>query len=101
MISSSITNAIAHLIQQREVTLSNPKDSKDLKVKSRIEVPKDAVVLSKSAAAFSNATSSTSEFEQEQSMKVERLKSLVSSGNYEMDTLMVDTIAERIANTLV
>jgi anti-sigma28 factor (negative regulator of flagellin synthesis) len=101
MISSSITNEIAHLIQQREVTLKGSKDSKELKVKSRIETPKDAVQLSKTGAAFSSSATSTSEFEKEQGMKVERLKSLVSSGNYKMDSHMVETIAERIANTLV
>lgn len=101
MISTDIVNEIAHLIQKRELTLKNPKDIKEIKVQTGLSLPHDAVELSSSAITYTSAESATSELEKEQGMKVERLKSLVNSGNYKMDQEMVNAIAERIANMLV
>jgi anti-sigma28 factor (negative regulator of flagellin synthesis) len=108
MIGTDIVNEIAKLIRQRDVIPKDPKQSKEIKAKTGIAAPKDAVVLSKSAEAYaqtsaqtSQASVSTAEFEKEQGMKVERLRALVNSGNYSMDEKTVESIAERIANTLM
>jgi anti-sigma28 factor (negative regulator of flagellin synthesis) len=60
----------------------------------------DEVDLSDTAKALAGHQAG-SDYENEQYLKVGRLKSLVSSGNYHMDPSMVETIAERIANMLV
>ncbi len=91
----------AHLIRQRGVTLKGPKEVKEIKTQSGLTDPQDAVQLSKTAEAFAHAPVSTTEYEKEQGMKVERLKALVASGNYKMDRKMVENIAERITNMLI
>ena len=101
MMSTDIVNEIAHLIRQRDVTLKSPKDVKEVKAQSGMTAPQDAVELSKSAEAYAHAPVSTSEYEKDQGMKVERLKALVASGNYKMDPKMVENIAERITNTFL
>ena len=101
MISSDIVNEIAHLIRQRDVTLKDPKEVKEIKAKTGISAHKDAVELSKAAEAYAHPAASTTEFEKEQGMKVERLKSLVGAGNYHLDPHMVESIAEKIANMLL
>jgi anti-sigma28 factor (negative regulator of flagellin synthesis) len=101
MMSTDIVNEIARLIQQRNVTLKNRKDIKDVKADTGISARRDEVELSSAAEAYAHAGISTSEFEKEQGMKVERLKALVSAGNYKMDNHVVEAIAERITNMLI
>jgi anti-sigma28 factor (negative regulator of flagellin synthesis) len=99
MMTTEIVNEIAHLMRQRELSLKDPKEIKAQK--SVIEAPKDEVELSQSGEFYSNPVSTSNEYEKDQFMKVERLKSLVQTGNYKMDEDMVNTIAERIANMFV
>jgi anti-sigma28 factor (negative regulator of flagellin synthesis) len=101
MMSTDIVNEIAHLIRQRDVTLKGPKEVKEIRAQSGLAGPQDAVQLSKAGEAYAHAPVSTSEYEKEQGMKVERLKALVSTGNYKMDPKMVENIAERITNMLL
>ncbi len=100
MISTDIVNEIAHLMAQRDLSLKDPKEAKQLKVQKGLTAPQDQVTLTSLAQNYASA-GSTSELEKEQGMKVERLKALVGDGNYKMDHQMVETIAERIANMLV
>ncbi len=101
MMSTDIVNEIARLIQQRNVAPKNSKDIKGVKASSAISTPHDEVALSRVAESYAHPDISTSEFEKEQGMKVERLKALVSTGNYKMDSHMVEAIAERITNMLL
>ena len=101
MMTTDIVNEIARLMAQREVGLKDPKQARHLKAQKGLSEPQDQVTLTSLAKSYANAAGSTSEFEQEQGMKVERLKALVGSGNYKMDPKVVATIAERIANTLM
>jgi len=95
MMTTEIVNEIARLMRQRDLSA---KDQKDIKVqKSVVEPPKDEVELTKSGEFYANPVTSSNEYEKDQFMKVERLKSLVQSGNYKMDEDMVENIAERIA----
>jgi anti-sigma28 factor (negative regulator of flagellin synthesis) len=99
MKSTDIVNEVARLVAQRDLGLKDPKDAKPLKAE-KAAAAHDEVELSDSAKAFVGHASG-SDYENEQYLKVGRLKSLVSGGNYHMDPSMVDTIAERIANMLV
>jgi anti-sigma28 factor (negative regulator of flagellin synthesis) len=101
MKTNEIVKEIAHLVAQRELSLKNPKETKELKSKQGISPPQDHVSFTSTAQAYTNAGAATSEYEREQNMKVERLKSLVGGGNYKMDEQVVSSIAERIANMLV
>jgi anti-sigma28 factor (negative regulator of flagellin synthesis) len=101
MISTDIVNEIARLMAQRELSLKDPKEAKQLKAQKGMIAPQDQVTLSSVGKSYASAAGSTSELEKEQGMKVERLKALVGDGNYKMDHQMVETIAERIANMLV
>ena len=83
------------------MSLKGTKEAKEVRVKATLSTPVDEVRLSKTAEAYVQPTASTSEYDKEQSMKVERLKSLVNSGHYEMNEQTVNTIAERIANMLL
>lgn len=101
MIGTDIVNEIAHLIRQRDVTFKDPKEVKEIKARSGMAEPKDAVELSKTAVDYANASVSATGLEKEQGMKVERLKALVNSGNYKMDPKMVENIAANIAKMLI
>ena len=100
MMSNDIVNEIARLMSHREIGLKDPKD-REIKANKGLSKVQDEVALSSTAKAYANHEGAASELENEQNMKVERLKALVSGGNYHMDHEMVETIAERIANTLV
>lgn len=100
MKTTDIVNEVARLVAQRDLGLKDPKDAKPLKAKKALEAAHDEVELSDSAKAFVGHEAA-SDYENEQYLKVGRLKSLISDGNYHMDPSMVDTIAERIANMLV
>ena len=97
---TEIVNEIARLMRARD--LGPTKESKELKAKHDLAVRHDEVELSEKAQTFAAKTAgAVNAYEKEQLMKVERLKSLVTSGNYKMDDEVVTSIAERIANTLV
>jgi len=100
MKTTDIVNEVARLVAQRDLGLKDPKDDKPIKAKKAVTEVHDEVELSDSAKAFAGHESGT-DYENEQYLKVGRLKSLVSSGNYHMDPSMVESIAERIANMLV
>jgi anti-sigma28 factor (negative regulator of flagellin synthesis) len=99
--SNQIVNAIARLMAQRELSPKDSKDSKELKSKKDLSAPSDTVTFTSAAQTYAAAGTGASEYEKEQFMKVERLKALVSEGNYKMDETVVSTIAERIANSLL
>ena len=101
MISTDIVNEIARLLAQRDLSLKDPKEAKQLKEQKGLAVPRDLVTLTSVGKSYASAAGSTSDLEKEQAMKVERLKALVGDGNYKMDHQMVENIAERIANMLV
>lgn len=101
MIKNDIVNEIARLVAQRELTLKDPKETKELKSKKGISTPTDTVTFTSKALSYASSGTEISSYEKEQNLKVERLKSLVSEGHYKMDDAMVSTIAERIANNLV
>lgn len=93
MITTNIVSKVAHIMRQNGLV----KDPKEVKVdKAPIET-KDAVELSPKAEEFANASKTGTDYEQEQRMKVERLKSLVQNGQYHMDESTIDDIASRIA----
>lgn len=96
MMTTEIVNEVARLMRQRDLSLRDPKEVKAQK--SVLEAPKDEVEISETGASYANPVSTTNEYEKDQHMKVERLKSLVQTGNYKMDKDMVNSIAERIAN---
>ncbi len=101
MMTTDIVNEIARLMSQRDVGLKDPKDSKEIKAQRGISKVQDEVKLTSTAKAYANHEGAASDLENEQNMKVERLKALVGGGNYHMDHDMVESIAERIANMLV
>ncbi len=101
MIGTDIVNEIAHLISQRDIKPKDSKGVKEVRVKTAISQPHDAVELSRTATAYAHAAGSTAEYEKEQGMKVEHIKSLVNAGNYTMDQKTIETIAERITNMLL
>ena len=94
MMTTQIVNEIAHLMRQRDLSLKDPKEAK---LQKSADVPKDEVELSPAGEAFAHPVSTSNEYEKEQHMKVERLKTLVNHGNYRMDSDMVEAIASRIA----
>jgi anti-sigma28 factor (negative regulator of flagellin synthesis) len=95
MMTTEIVNEIAHLMRQRDLSLKDPKEVKAQK--SVLDTPQDEVELTKTGEFYANPVSTSNEYEKDQYMKVERLKSLVQSGNYKMDKDMVNNIAENIA----
>ena len=102
MMINDIVNEIAHLMAQRELSLKDPKESKELRAKKGMTtLPQDQVTFTSQAQTFANIGSAASEYEKDQYMKVERLKALVNEGHYKMDEAVVSYIAERIANMLV
>lgn len=101
MIKNDIVNEIARLMAQREVGLKDPKEAKELKAQRGISQRPDEVTLTSAAKTYASHEAAASDWENEQYMKVERLKALVAGGNYHMDKEMVESIAERIANMLV
>lgn len=94
MMTTEIVTQVAQLIRQKEIS---PKDSKELKIQKSALTPKDEVELTSVGELYANPVTSQSEYEKEQMMKVERLKSLVSSGKYDMPDKAVDAIASKIA----
>ena len=94
MMTTQIVNEIAHMIRQRDLSL---KDPKEVKLQKSSDVPKDEVTLSAAGEAFAHPVSTSNEYDKEQYMKVERLKSLVNSGSYHMDPDTVEAIASKIA----
>lgn len=101
MMTTDIVNEIAHLIRQKDVSLKDPKEVKDKPASQAISEPHDEVTLTDTAQSYASASADATGYEKDQHMKVERLKSLVSSGNYKMDPQMVETIAERITKTFL
>lgn len=104
MISTDIVNEIARLMAQRDLSLNDHKEAKQLKAQKGLSAPQDQVTLTSVGKSYANAagtSSLVSDLEKEQGMKVERLKALVGGGNYKMDHQTVESIAERIANMLV
>ncbi len=100
MMTTDIVNEIARLMAQREIGLKDPKETKDLKSKKAQPEMRDAVEFTEAAKAYAGHEAGTG-YENDQYMKVERLKALVGGGNYHMNDQMVENIAERIANMLV
>lgn len=100
MKTTDIVNEVARLLEQRDLGLKDPKEGKHIKAKRPLVQAHDEVELSDSAKAYAGHESGT-DYENDQYLKVGRLKSLVASGDYHMDPSMVETIAERIANMLV
>ena len=95
MMSTEIVNEVARLMRSRDLS---SKDQKEIKVqKSPIDAPKDEVELSPAGESYANPVATSNEYDKEQHMKVERLKSLVQSGSYKMDPDMVENIASNIA----
>ena len=90
MKTTDLVNEVARLVAQKDL---------GLKAKS-LPKTQDQVDLSDSAKAYAGHEAGT-DYENEQNLKVGRLKSLVADGNYHMDQAMVETIAERIANMLI
>lgn len=99
MKTTDIVNEVARLVAQKDLGLKDPKETKPVKAKS-LPKAQDQVDLSASAKAYAGHEAGT-DYENEQNLKVGRLKSLVADGNYHMDQAMVETIAERIANMLI
>jgi anti-sigma28 factor (negative regulator of flagellin synthesis) len=100
MMTTDIVNEVARLVAQRDLGLKDHKDAKALKAKRPLPEAHDAVELSESAKAYAGHKAAAA-YEDDQNLKVERLKSLVGGGEYHMDPAMVETIAERIADMLV
>ena len=101
MMTNDIVNEIARLMAQREVGLKDPKEAKQLKAKGGLSQSPDQVTLTNTAKTYASHEAAGTDYENEQYMKVERLKALVGGGNYHMDHEMVESIAETIANMLV
>jgi flagellar biosynthesis anti-sigma factor FlgM len=101
MNTTDIVNEVARIMRQRDVSLKDPKETREIKAKREIEAPHDEVTLTSSAKNYASSAAQAPEYEKDQMMKVERLKSLVNAGQYKMDHQTVETIAERIANMLL
>jgi len=99
--TNDIVNKIAHLVAQRELTLKDSKDIKELRTKKGLSAPQDTVTFTAAAQSYAESGTAVSGYEKDQNLKVERLKALVNSGNYKIDDAVESSIAERIANTLV
>lgn len=101
MMTTDIVKELARLMAQREVGLKDPKEVKEIKAQRGLSPRPDEVTLTSTAKTYANHEAAATDYENEQYMKVERLKALVNGGNYHMDKEMVESIAERIANMLV
>jgi anti-sigma28 factor (negative regulator of flagellin synthesis) len=97
MITTDIISEVARIMRQQAAT----KDAKDMKVHKTELERRDEVELTKAASDYARTSTSGADREAEQKMKVERLKSLVNSGNYKMDEDMVETIAANIAKIFI
>jgi anti-sigma28 factor (negative regulator of flagellin synthesis) len=97
MITSDIGSEVARILRQQ----ASGKDAKEVKGHKTELERRDEVELTQAASDYARSSSKGSELEAEQRMKVERLKSLVNSGNYKMDQEMVETIAANIAQIFI
>ena len=93
MIATEIVNQVAQIMRQKAML----KDEKNPDALKNVAVQKDEVELTSRAAAYTSSEPNVPGYEKDQVMKVERLKSLVSTGNYKLDDNMVQEIASRIA----
>jgi hypothetical protein len=94
MMTTEIVQQVAQLLRTKEL---HPKDAKDIKIQKDTSAPMDEVELSSTGELYANPVASQSEYEKEQFMKVQRLKSLVKTGTYHMDKDAVEAIAANIA----
>ncbi len=103
MDSPQIVSQVARLVSQRALLERDP--NKDAKIQQEpVEHNQDQVDLTQTAVQYTQGATSTqggNAYQNEQSMKVERLKSLVQSGNYQLDDKTVQTIAARIAKLFI
>jgi anti-sigma28 factor (negative regulator of flagellin synthesis) len=99
MKTPEIVSQLAQLLRQKEPTSRDTKQA--LKIRDDLFEPKDEVELSSAGAEYSNPVTNQTDFEKEQHMKVERLKTLVASGNYRLDEDIVESIASDIARMFV
>jgi anti-sigma28 factor (negative regulator of flagellin synthesis) len=98
MLTNDIVSQVAQLIRTRDLS---QKDPKEIKVHKEILAPKDEVEISSTGESYANPVSSSPDYEKDQHMKVERLKVLIQKGNFKLDEDMVNSIAERIAKSLL
>lgn len=99
MKTPEIVSQLAQLLRHKELTSKDPKQP--LKIREDLFEPKDEVELTSAGTQYSNPVTQQTDFEKDQHMKVERLKSLVASGNYRLDEDMVESIASDIARMFV
>jgi anti-sigma28 factor (negative regulator of flagellin synthesis) len=100
METSKIVSQVAHLMRQRTRLQKDP--NRDAKLRNEPVVHNaDQVQLTNTASQYSQASGSQYPYEKDQSMKVERLKTLVQSGNYNMDDPVIAAIAGNIAKMLL
>jgi anti-sigma28 factor (negative regulator of flagellin synthesis) len=100
METPEIVSHLAQLIRQRGVWEKDP--GKQSRVREQPAVPdRDAVQLTQAGAHYAASGSEETDLEQEQAMKVQRLKALVENGNYHLNDEMVEDIASSIAKMFV
>jgi len=95
METSEIVSHVAHLLRQKARWDKDP--NRDVKLRNEpVAHAQDEVKLTQTGAQYA-ASAGSADYDQEQSMKVERLKALVENGHYHMDDNVVATIASNIA----
>ncbi len=92
--SAEIISKVVQILRSQDYGV---KDLKAAEVVKNISEPKDEVSLTEEAETYVVQAATQTEFEKEQFLKVERLKSMVRTKTYHMNEEMMDDIAKKIA----
>ncbi len=100
METPEIVSHLAQLLRQKSF-VEKTSSGKPLKLRESPGIPEqDQVELTQVAAHYA-AAGSDKDMEEEQAMKVERLKVLVHNGKYQLDDDTVEQIAGNIAKMFI
>ncbi len=93
------TSIISQIAQK--VFYKNAKVPDELQAKRESHVVKDKVTLSSMAVAYKSEATTSPEVDPDRQMHIERIKSLVQSGNYQMNNKVIEDIAEKIVKSFM
>ena len=101
MKTNEIVNEIARLVRQRDLSLKDPKETKELKSKKGISARNGRGDPDVHGAILCRLRCRGLGIREGAIHEGRAAESAREQGNYKMDDAMVESIAERIANTLV
>ncbi len=92
------TNLISQIAQK--IYYKNSKVPEELQASTENFTARDSVTLSKNAITFEEHSSSQTEYDKDRAIRFERIKSLVAADKYNMDSKVIEKIAEKIVGSL-